>query len=205
MRRAGEAGWTTLSDVRAETRARLMDAFPRCLRTHVEAALLVVPPGQHEHSERHIGPVVLAGEALRIPARIYAPEPATVLLSRLSVTERRVVQCLYTRHHDGRVRQRYLEALLSSDEAWAAPFVVQLLGEYVLEILQVLDRGRNDLVRPAFAGFVAENPAFMILTRQRVVSYWNCYYRHRFPKRPDYPGFRALAVLESGHAEPPVG
>lgn len=164
----------------------------------------MLPPREHEPTPNDIGPVVLAGEALRIPARVYVPEPAALDVSALSTTQRRVVPCLYTRHHDGRVRQRYLEALLSSDEAWAAPFVVQLLGEYVLEILQVLDRGRSDLVRPTFAGFVSENPAFMILTRQRVVSYWSCYHRHRFPKRRDYPGFRALAALESGHAEQPV-
>lgn len=181
----------------ADITERLAGAFPLRLRARVESAVLLVPEGEPEPTAHDVGPIVLHGESLRIPSRIYFPEPTPARLSTLPEDDRRILECIYTRHHDGRVRQRYLEAILLADEAWVAPFVVQLLGEYVLEILQVLDRGRGSLKRRSILAFVAENPAFMLRTRQRVVSYWNCYHRHRFPQRHEYPGFRVLEALES--------
>lgn len=175
---------------------RIAGGFPVRLRESVQTALRIVPEGPHSPTSNDVGPILLRGESVRIPSRVYFPVPAPSQTSGLSEVERRIVECIYTRHHDGRVRQRYLEAVLSADEAWVAPFVVQLLGEYLLEILQVL--GRNDLRRPSIVAFAAENPAFMFLTRQRAISYWNCYHQHRFPKRRDYPAIRMLDALEDG-------
>ena len=111
-----------------------------------------------------------------------------------------IVDCLYTRHHDVRVRQRRLERILGLAEPWVAPFVVQLIGEYVLEILLVIRRRLLPaLTDPAsalagvYGQFAAENATFVARTSARVVSYWDCNYRHRYPTFADYPG-HALAA-----------
>jgi len=57
------------------------------------------------------------------------------------------------------------------------PFVVQLLGEYVAEIAEVIEAHLGGLSRHLYAEFFRENPSFVALTQTRAMSYWNCYYR----------------------------
>lgn len=111
------------------------------------------------------------------------------------------IACLYTRHHDGFVRQRALQRVLASDETWTIPFVVQLLGEYVIEICEDIRRyaetdlpQRLEMIRE-LQTFAADNHGFIVLTRQRATSYWQSYYRRPHLYRDSYPGLLALAML----------
>jgi hypothetical protein len=98
-------------------------------------------------------------------------------------------------HCDGFVRQKHVRGLVSRTEPWVAPFVVQLLGEYILEIVETIDEASDGLKTDHFRAFVRQNPAFIQLTLQRATSYWNCYYRRSFPKLEDYPVVRLLRSL----------
>ena len=51
-----------------------------------------------------------------------------------------MMQSLYSRHHDGRIRQAALQSIVRADQDWTAPFIVQLASEYVVEIRS---RGQN--------------------------------------------------------------
>jgi hypothetical protein len=80
------------------------------------------------------------------------------------------------------------------------PYVVQLLGEYVVEIASlILGRltAQSSFGRPEYRDFVAANEAFMQLTEQRAISYWSAYYRQDF-SRTSYPALVALAKLREG-------
>jgi hypothetical protein len=151
---------------------------------------------------------------LRIPHRIYNPEPTPEALGRLSQRQALMLNCLYTRHHDGYVRHRHLKPLLRADEPWVAPYVVALVGEYVVEIVQdiadglMLDAGPRTWQRIIFGRFARENTAYMTLIHQRVWSYWRAYYAsgYRGPtadrsERPEYPGFVVLRALQAAAAE----
>ncbi|WP_406278286.1 hypothetical protein [Streptomyces sp. NBC_00191] len=94
---------------------------------------------------------------------------------------------------------------------WAmSTFVVQLAGEYVLEILEAIGRGLPGLAFPdsaqrrLYGEFIARNPAFFVRTERRVVSYWSCYYRWKYGTFGTYPGsalleeFRAAASEQAG-------
>jgi hypothetical protein len=107
-----------------------------------------------------------------------------------------IVDWLYTRHHDGRVRESALRRAMPARELWMVPFAVQLIGEYVIEILMSVDELLTDANAELFGNFVSENPEFLRLTRSRAVSYWNCYYRDRFPHQEEYVGERVLRRLE---------
>jgi hypothetical protein len=50
-----------------------------------------------------------------------------------------------------------------------------------------------------------ENPGFLELTRQRVESYFHCYYRGMYVESADYPGHQLLRKLQSivGSGRPP--
>lgn len=150
--------------------------------------------------------VRVEGEDVEIPYRIYNPEPPRRRTDALVGTRRDVLASLYTRHHDGHVRQRQLRRIVHLTHAWVAPFVVQLIGEYVVEILLDIQEALRELdvedspQRHQYGTFVADNPAFVDLTAQRVLSYWNCYYRYAYPEREDYPGFSLISSLRRAGA-----
>ncbi|WP_166352519.1 hypothetical protein [Phytoactinopolyspora limicola] len=186
----------------------LVRAFPKHLASVAARVAAGLPPARLEP----VGSVATSqagqwpqlrvmGEPVVIPIRIYHPEPPEEFLAGLNDAERTVLACLYTRQHNGFVRQRWLAHVFSSDEAWVVPFVVQLLGEYVIEICRdvetfVLDvlPGRP-VLRRNIATFLADNPSFLELTECRAVSYWACYYRYRLPLRGTYPALTALDAL----------
>jgi hypothetical protein len=179
--------------------SEIAGAFPAALRPDASVVSVAMPPAHLPPSSSF--DVVVDGEAVTIPYRLYNPEPSSVRMGSLSPVQLTMLACLYTRHHDGRVRQRYLRLLAAQANPWVAPFVVQLLGEYVVEI--VLDTREylaqaGEPLRAVYRRFAADNPQFLNLTRQRATSYWDCYYRSRFPDREDYPAFRILRALEEG-------
>jgi hypothetical protein len=143
--------------------------------------------------------VTVGGAGVTIPYRIYNPEPANATI--LNGEQRRILGCLYTRHNDGWTRHRHLQQMIGDLSPWVMPFVVQLVAEYVVEIIEDIDAHLSDLTLPgsaqqtAYGGFVAANPDFLRLTQARVISYWNCYYRDRFPTLSTYPGQRVFAAM----------
>lgn len=183
-------------------------AFPARLADDVRTVLAYVP----DSCLAPVQPfeVEVEGEPLAIPSRIYNDEPEPGSERSLTGTQRLIVQCLYSRHSDGRIRQRRLEQMVSSSEPWVVPYVVQLAGEYVLEILEAIGRGLPGLAVPGsvqrrlYGEFISRNGAFFARTERRVVSYWSCYYRRTYEAFETYPGcalmeeFRAAASERAG-------
>lgn len=162
----------------------------------VDTVLGLVDVGQPLPTEHDIGSVVVGGEPLRIPARIYCPEPEPPAVAALTGSARTVLHCLFTRHHDGHVREAHLREVISSPLGWVPPYVVQLLGEYVIEIHRVIQENVRYLRQETYSRFVAENPAFIGLTRQRAISYWNCYFRSQHRALSNYVAHQVLEVLD---------
>ncbi len=200
----GESGGT----VRDDFRARLRDAFPTVAFAAASPAIDLVPPADfpsvglvQESNNRSWPSINFEGETLAIPDRIYNGFPSREV-ERLSPGSRAAAGCIYTRHHDGHIRQRALELVLSHDAAWSAPFVVALLGEYVVDICVNIERFLRDRLdgypetARGLGQFADSNPAFMELTRARAVSYWAEYYRLDFLRVETYPALRALGVIE---------
>jgi hypothetical protein len=178
-----------------EVANRLRGAFPRAMGGDVDAVLRIIPTAQLAPSSHDIGPVHLGGDDLRIPYRFYSPEPRKLSAAALTETQRAILNCVYTRHDDGFVREKYLRQLLASREAWVPPFVLQLVGEYVVEIILVVANQIDCLRAGAYAAFVAANPEFLALTRRRIISYWDCYYRQQFTVFRSYPAFQVLHTM----------
>ncbi|NOX30789.1 MAG: hypothetical protein GXP35_12200 [Actinobacteria bacterium] len=113
-----------------------------------------------------------------IPARIHNEEPGDDVRRSLGVIERSIFDCVYSRHHNGRVRERAIRRLLLSEQnfSWTVPYAVRLLGEYVVEIAAAIDTMLPldwDSAREAsFGKFAAMNPKFVALTEARATSYW---------------------------------
>ncbi|MFF3976308.1 hypothetical protein [Streptomyces sp. NPDC001828] len=186
----------------------LAAAFPSCLADDVRDVLAVVPDaGLSPVSPVSPFEVEVQGETVAIPSRIYNDEPEADRQQPLTSTQRVILHCLYTRHHDGRVRQRHLEQIVACGEPWVVPFVLQLAGEYVLEILEAIVRGLPGMSAPGsaqrrlYGEFIARNPAFFARTERRVVSYWSCYYRWKYAEFGTYPGSVLLEAFRAAAGE----
>ena len=185
----------------------LVRAFPSDLRASLSTVLSALPQPTHapmgsitSTNSRTWPDIKVGGESVDIPYRIYNPVPPTDLVQRGSQAGA-AIACLYTRHHDGFVRQRALQHVMACDETWIIPFVVQLLGEYVIEICEDIRRyaetdlpRRPEMIR-VLNSFASDNPDFIVLTQQRATSYWDAYYRRPHLCRDTYPGLLALKML----------
>ncbi len=141
------------------------------------------------------------GQSVVIPARQYHGAMDAPARSWLTSTQVGVAACIYSRHHDGRERQAWLPTLLAFDDPCASPFIVQLLGEYVLEIVSEIGSTLRSADTPTstierLAAFVDENAPFMALTRDRARSYWWEYHTYPPATFADYPAARALDLLD---------
>ncbi len=197
----------------------LTAAFPSRLVGDVRSVVAVMPGVWLSSAEPF--QVEVQGETVTIPSRIREDEPIAGSQDSMTPAQQVILHCLYSRHSDGLVRQRHLEQILASSEPWVVPFVVQLAGEYVLEILETISRGLPGLTTPGsaqlrlYGEFIARNPAFFARTERRVVSYWSCHYRWKYTTFGMYPGcalldaFRAAASEQTGtpwprHTPPPM-
>jgi hypothetical protein len=183
---------TSVSDHPAEI--SLTAAFPHYLRADIETLLMSI--GETKYPKAHGFQIRVTGEDLVIPYRIdYKADP--YLFDALSGTQRVIYACILSRHLDGHMRQRQLETILAASEAWIAPFVIRLAGEYVMEILHPIEVAFPALDHAIYANFIKDNPAFYKLMRERMISYWDCYYRWLYKNKNDYVGFRLFSHFDA--------
>ncbi len=174
----------------------LIRAFPTHLAGHIHHVLDIIPTDSHlSYSDSE--ELTLAGETLLIPYRIYA-EPDDSQMSSLTDDQKIILQTLYTRHHNGYVREKNLRQVIThaADHAWITPFLMILIGEYIMEILQFIHDNRSVLNPDFIRSFIRENPTFYRMLQSRVMSYWNCYYRRQYPTRDNYVGFQLLNYID---------
>ncbi len=192
----------------------LLASFPQKLKTDVEIVLECLPFNDNKvklcdgqihkvenliHTTNQI--VTLENEVLTIPYRIYFNEPDLKKENLLSENQKIILNCIFLRHHNGFIRQKRLEQLKDKNYFWITPFIFQLLGEYVIEIITTLDKNLNDKTIENLNLFIDDNPFYWQQTKNRVVSYWNEYYRH--PKNPilkNYVGQKIVNRLKKAKA-----
>jgi len=169
--------------------------FPAALQLAASALLRELPTAQHAPSQGF--KVFVQGEPLSAPCRVYyPPDGLRSLIARATGDVRTLALCFGATHWDGFVREECLRQLVDLERPWAVPFIVQLLGEYVIEIVEVIAAALPTMDAALLAGFALENPQFMATTRRRATSYWDCYHRRRFPARQTYSALVALDAIE---------
>lgn len=170
------------------------EAFPARLGTEAQAAWQVASEWVDPSYGSEQFSVLVEANPIRIPARVHFSHGA--FENPAGGTELHMANCLMTRSTDGYARQAALREIVGLNQPWSVPFVIALIGEYVIEILDDIEAAFPALDREVVGGFLAANPKYLALTRDRVRSYWHCYYGHRF-RWKDYVGFRLIAALES--------
>ncbi|KIA82307.1 hypothetical protein [Kaistella jeonii] len=166
------------SDLLQINRQKLLNAFPIDLKQDVEivtAFLIDKNLDIHPTVEEEI---ILDGQKLIIPGRVYFDNPNETAANSLTINQQTILNCIYLRHHNGFVRQQNLEKLVHNiKDYYVIPFIFQLLGEYVMEILEVADKHINEKTINNYLKFFRENPKYRQRTESRMISYWDVYYR----------------------------
>jgi hypothetical protein len=174
-------------------------AFPRSLEFAVADPLFqrCTLPSDLEPSRRFT--VAVDEERLQIPYRIYNSLPPEHTVAALQPEQRTMLACLFTRHHDGHVRQQRVQLVMGATRPWVVPFVVRLLGEYVVEIAEAIRAAlpTDPEARATYVQFVRANQEFLRGMEARATSYWDCYYRSAYPDRAVFPALIALAEIAS--------
>ncbi len=197
-----------------EYERRLKKAFPKHLEDDLKTVFSIIPfelnsikfrDGSVHEIKNLINEskikVKLGNEELEIPYRLHFNEPSKIQENKLTNRQKVILNCIYLRHHDGYLRERRLKELKNVQESFSAPFTFQLLGEYVFEILEELYNQLNDTRLEQYKRIALENPKYWEQTENRMISYWNAYYRGEFPYLKNYVGkivFNQIRFKEIG-------
>lgn len=186
------------SDILQINKEKLLKAFPTNLTQDVEIVADFLVDKNFDIHPTVEQEIILNGEKLIIPGRIYFDTPTETIENTLTTTQRIILNCIYLRHNNGFVRQKCLEKLIENGEDYyVIPFIFQLLGEYVMEILEVVDKHINGQTICNYLKFISENPRYSQQTESRMISYWDVYHRRtKFKKLQDYIGFQIFIRLK---------
>ena len=174
--------------------ALLLHAFPSSVAHDLAELSRLDWTTRHGAAEPYV--VQVDGETMQVPRRIHFDTRLLEQASRLSPRHKRLALYFFTRHNDGFVRQACLEEVIGVCEPWQPPYVLHLLGEAVVEIIEVIHKHLDSLDREIYARFIRTNMSFYETIRHRVRSYWDAYYRARYPVYASYPGALVIAELD---------
>ena len=129
-------------------------------------------------------------EKLRMPYRVYS-DINNKILEGASKMQKIMIHCTGTRNWNGFTRQKHLEALLEYELLdWVIPYIIKICDEYVVEILEVVYEKLAGTQTDSFGKFMLENSKLAERSYARMVSYWNVYYRRKYPKLENYVGYK---------------
>ncbi|MDO6713447.1 hypothetical protein Q4567_22185 [Aliiglaciecola sp. 2_MG-2023] len=186
-----------------------IDVIKNCFPSYLEEDVKVVFRTlnlKSKHEPYMPFEVQIDNEKLVIPQRIYCEKSQIEKLIKLTPRQQAIGFCFFSRHCDGYVRERCIRQVLKVNEKFVIPFILQLLGEYVIEIIVCIYDERESVNKLHLNSFIKDNMEHYQRIHQRVYSYWDCFYRIAYPKyrkniKPigntvfDYPGIKLLKFI----------
>jgi hypothetical protein len=134
----------------------------------------------------------VGNEQVYIPSRIHFLGRPDL---RSKVTDESLVRyCVLSRSLSGFERQSAVRHLLRHLNPWVAPFVIIAMGDYIVEILDDIADAWPTIDRAALRQCARENGPLVALTRDRIQSYWNEWYR--VIPRAEYSGFKLSRAID---------
>lgn len=128
----------------------------------------------------------LTKETVIIPYRIQLEEKE---VDELTETEKQLLFCIYTRHYDGHIRQKYIKKLLEIElQEWEYPFILSLGEEYVYEILMTLYNNLKTKDNQKLKEFARNNKELLCNGYMKMVNYWNRFYKTKTLNFHNYVG-----------------
>ncbi len=182
-------------NIQSEYQEKIIQAFPKRLKNDVIEVIKIIPRKSKLSFDLMTSDLYFSkidNETIKISGRIYFDEPKQKSENKLTDTQKDILNCIYTRHYDGYIREKRLKKISDVSKKWTTPYIVQLIGEYIYELLPVIDKKINEETLDFYAEFRDKNPLYWQQTESRMISYWNEYYRSKFPKLKEYLGFKIV-------------
>jgi len=143
-------------------------------------------------------------ESLILPSRLYLNEVKEEKIQTLTERQRWILYCMYTRHHDGYIREKYVRRLEQEQTKtdWVLLYLIELTGEYVREILERIEPVLQIWPEEQLRTFAAANERYLQRIERRIISYWDLHQRRDYPVlwNSDYVGFRIAQYYWSSRA-----
>lgn len=131
----------------------------------------------------------LNGFSITMPYRNYFLEPTCKEIENLNKIEKTILSCIYSRSYDGFVRAKHINILFSLGYPnWVIPYIFKVSDEYVIEILQLVYDQLSNVDTQQFKLFCQNNFSSFVLSYNRMISYWNEFYRFDCYRFKDYVG-----------------
>ena len=160
------------------------DGFPNYLRDDVTTAVGMIPHKTYNNGSNGVSQDTIQyfqdNTLIRFPYRIYYIDSSDEVIDNLSLRQKMILHCIYSRSCDGFVRQKHMYSLLQMDyEDWAIPYIVKICDEYVVEILEMTYNILKEQDTERIKRFCLENIVPFCKSYNRMISYWNEFYRYR--------------------------
>ena len=170
-----------------------VDGFPKSIFSAVDEAVSTMPYQLVGNIRNAVSSndiqYMLDGVLIQFPYRIYYIDVSDEDLQALDTTQAMILHCIYSRHCDGFVREKHLRALLNMDfQAWAVPYIVKVCDEYVVELIELIYNSLKYQTNAIIKQFCAENYSSFCKSYNRMISYWDAYYRCDCPDFHQYVG-----------------
>ena len=138
-------------------------------------------------------------ENLTIPYRICIDFSDDIPTNNLTLTQQEIYWSILTRHTNGFYRQLALEKLLSSETTFSKVYELLLLGEYVMEIVEIIYENISQEKLKIYASIFKHDPLFANKIKGRIASSWGKAIRSKYAKGDriyrKYKGRRLLVEL----------
>ncbi len=173
----------------------VINAFPTYMRNEVAKVFEKVHFKTQSHFSIEMSEACRSyrlGEfEIRVPYRVYYADHSDSQLSNLDYNQKLILHSIQSRSHDGFVREKHLKAILKTEfQEWCLPFIVGSFDDYVVEILQTIYAELIDKDTINIRKFCEVNSHEVKKSYDRMISYWNCYYRWRTKRLPEYVGYK---------------
>ncbi len=182
--------------------AALKKAFPKdCEQdvAEVSSCLPLIKRGENTYfyycgKGLHMGKTVWtlpSGERIELPYRIFIDEAAEKAKEKLTERQRLIYHAIFSRSYDGYTREKHISALLASEiPAWVMPYIIEVCGEYIKEILDSVYTALNGRDTLPYRSLCALNWEHVKQLHAKMINYWSLFHRHECYRYKDYIGKR---------------
>jgi hypothetical protein len=161
-----------------------LSAFPVTLYADVQAVLEVIPCETFGNFGDRVSSWTmdynLGSEKITVPYRLYCLEISDGEIQKLNCRQEMILHCIYSRSCNGFIREKHIRKLLLMEyEGWAFPFILKVCDEYVIEFLEMIYALLKVRDNTLLKQFCYANRQSFCKSYQRMISYWNCFYRDK--------------------------
>ncbi|MEG0366323.1 MAG: hypothetical protein RR585_05780 [Coprobacillus sp.] len=172
----------------------MYNSFPMELRNDVSIVLSLMSKQTYNNIE--IGEtkdcctyILLDQQEVTFPYRIYYLDKHEMCDTSLTFEQKMIYHCIFSRSCDGFIREKHIKAILEEDYPdWTIPYILKISDEYVIEILESVYNELKNRDTEKIKVFCRVNLQVFLSSHDRMISYWNEYYRNQCYLYKNYVG-----------------